>query len=76
MYVIWRSVIYIAVSYMYIYVYIYQGQLGFRLSLCRLMMCANNRLYYGLMVVLVCLHSTLLHYHHCADVFESIEVLK
>ena len=40
------------------------------------MMCANNRVHYGLMVTLVCLHLTLTHYHHYAGVSEGIELLK
>ena len=45
----------------YTYMYIPGKQF---LSLCNLTMCANNRVYYGLMVVFVCLHTTLPHYHH------------
>ena len=41
----------------------------FLLLLCSLMMCANDRVHYGPMVV--CLHITLAHYHHYADVCES-----
>ena len=41
-----------------------------------LMMCANNGVYYDLMVVLICLHITLPHYDHHADVSEGIELLK
>ena len=40
------------------------------------MICANDRVYYGPMVVFVCLHTTLPHYHHYADVSEGIERLK
>ena len=62
-------------SYAFGFVYIYiPGQLGFVLLLCSLMMCTNNRVHYGLMVVLVCLHITLLHYHNHADVSGSIEI--
>ena len=41
-----------------------------------LMVCANNWVHYGLMVVLVCLHIKLPDYHHYADVSESIELFK
>ena len=44
------------------------------LLLCSLMMCANNRVHSGLMVVFVCLHITLPHYHHYADISEGIEL--
>ena len=37
---------------------------------------ANNLVHCDLMVVLVCLHFTLPHYHHYADVSEGIEFLK
>ena len=47
-----------------------------RLSLCSIRMCANDRVYYGSMVVLVCLHITLPHYHHYTDVSESIGLVK
>ena len=33
---------------------------------------ANNRVYYAPMVVCVCLHIPLPHYHHCANVSRSI----
>ena len=36
----------------------------FLLLLCSPMMCINNRAHYGLVVVFVCLHNTLLHYHY------------
>ena len=53
------------------------GKPGFvPLLLCILIMCANNRVHYGPMVVFVCLHITLQHYHHYKGVFESIELLK
>ena len=35
----------------------------------------NIQVHYGPMVVLICLHITLLHYHHSA-VSEGIELLK
>ena len=48
-----------------------------RLSLlCSLMMCANNRVHYGLMVVYGYLHITLPHHHHHSDLSEGIELLK
>ena len=40
------------------------------------MMCANNRVHYGPMVVYGYLHITLPHYHHYADLSEGIELLK
>ena len=46
------------------------------LSLCSLVICTNNRVRYGPMVVVISLHITLPHYHHYADVSESIELLK
>ena len=38
-------------------------------------MCAINRVHYGPVVVFVCLHITLPHYHHSADVSEGVELL-
>ena len=51
--------------HIYIYIYI-PGKLEnvVPLSPCSLMMCANNRVHFGPMVVFVCLHSTRPHYHH------------
>ena len=46
------------------------------LSLCSLVICANNRVCYGPIIVSVSLHIALPHYLHYADVSESIEVLK
>ena len=46
------------------------------LLLCSLMMCENNRVHYDPMVVFVCLHITLPHYHHYTDKSEGIELLK
>ena len=40
------------------------------------MICENSRRHYGPMVIFVCLHFTLLHYHHCADVYEGFEFLQ
>ena len=69
--------------YMYIYIYlcvcIYISRDGWVLFFyyCAVLWCALiNRVHYGLMVVLVCLYITLLHYHHYADVSGSIEFLK
>ena len=65
-----------AVGFIYGYI---PGQLGivsFIYILCSLMMCVNNQVHYGLMVVFVCLHITLPYYHHYADVSEGIELLK
>ena len=41
----------------------------FLLLLCSLIMCANNRVHYGL-IALICLHITLPHYHNHADISE------
>ena len=46
------------------------------LLLCSRMMCANNKVHYDSMVVFVCLHITLPHYHRYTDLSESIELLK
>ena len=46
------------------------------LLLCNLMMCANDRVHYGPMIVFVCLHITVPHYHHYADISEGIGLLK
>ena len=40
------------------------------------MMSANNRIRFGLQIVLVCLYSTQSHYHHCANLSEDIELIK
>ena len=40
------------------------------------MMCANDGVHYGPMAAFVCLHITLPHHHHHADVYEGIEFLK
>ena len=34
-------------------------------------MCPNSRIYSGMMIIFVCLHFTLSHYHHYADVSET-----
>ena len=53
------------------------GKLGFVYFVTvQFTMYANNQVPYGLMVILVCLHLTLPHYHHYADVSEGIEILK
>ena len=44
--------------------------------LCSLMMCSNNWVHYGPMVIFICLHITLPHYRHYAHISESIELLK
>ena len=48
----------------------------FLLLLCSLTMCANNRVHYDPMVVFLCLHITLPHYHHYSDLPEGIGLLK
>ena len=40
------------------------------------MMCANNWIYYDLLVIFICWHITLPHYLHYADISEGIELLK
>ena len=42
------------------------------LLLCSLMVCAKDRVQYGPLAWLVCLHITLPHYHHYADVSKSM----
>ena len=39
-------------------------------------MCANDKVHYDPMVVFVYFHTTLPHYHHYADLSESIDLLK
>lgn len=39
------------------------------------MMCANENVHFGLKIVFVCLHITLPHYHHYAEISEDIELL-
>ena len=39
-------------------------------------MCANNKIHFRSMVVFVCLHFTLPHYHNYANVSECIDLLK
>ena len=36
----------------------------------------NSRIRFGLQIVLVCLYRAPSHYHHCANLFESIELMK
>ena len=67
-------------THIYIYIYMYVYNLGttgscFFLLLCNLMMCANNQVHYGLVIVLICLNITLIHYHHYADVSQGFEIL-
>ena len=38
--------------------------------------CPNIRIRFGLQIVLVCLYSTLSHYHHCANLSEGIWIYK
>ena len=40
------------------------------------MVCENDRVHYGLWVVFPCLHITLSHYQHYADLSEGIVILK
>ena len=46
------------------------------LSLCSLMMCANNKSHYDPIIIFVCLYITPPHYNHYADLSESIDLLK
>ena len=52
--------------------HIYPEEAGF----CFFMMCTNYQVHYGQMVVFVCLHITLHHYHHYRDALEWIKLLK
>ena len=62
-------------SYAVRFIYI-PGKLGFvPLLLCTIMVCEYDRVHYDLIVVFVCLRITLHHYHHYADVSESIELV-
>ena len=54
--------------------YTYHGKVF--LLLCSLMMCKNSRVHYGPMVVFVCVHITMPHYHRYADFSEGVELLK
>ena len=54
----------------------YERIYHYLLLLCSLMMCANNRVHHGPIVVFVCFHITLPQYHHYADLSESIDFLK
>ena len=45
------------------------------LSLCSLMMCANNPVYCDRMIAFVCLRITILH-HHYANIYEGNELIK
>ena len=40
------------------------------------MMSANNRIRFALQIVFVCLYITPSHYHHCANLFEDIALIK
>ena len=39
-------------------------------------MSAKTRIRFGLKIVFVCLYITLSHYHHCANLFADIELMK
>ena len=58
--------------------HIYPGKARFCgfLLLRSLMRCANNWVHYDTMVVFVCLHIILPHYHKYAELSEGIELLK
>ena len=71
-------IFYLSLSlYIYIYIYISRERRDL-LSIVDVqsMVLANERIYYGLWVVFVCLQITPSHYHHYADLSEGIEVLK
>ena len=75
--VVLPSYLYMYIYIIYIYIYISRESWGFRLwLLCSLMICTNNRVHCGLMVVYGHLHITLLHYRRYADLPECIELLK
>ena len=40
------------------------------------MMGSNSRIRFGLQIVFVCLYITPSHYHHCANLFEDIELIE
>ena len=68
-----------AVSCIYIYIYIYIEWDGWdfvSFLLCSLVICANNPVHNDPMVVFLCLHITLPHYHYHIDLGEGIELLK
>ena len=44
--------------------------------LVQFMMSANIRIRFGLQIILVRLYNTSSHYHHCANLFEGIELIK
>ena len=56
--------------------HIYPEKARLCVLLCNLMMCAHDGMHNDSMVVFVCLHITLPHYHHYADISEGIELLK
>ena len=63
--------------HIYLYIHIsWESWVLFLDLLCSLMMCANNRVHYGLIVIYGYLHITLPEYHHYADLSESIELQK
>lgn len=64
----------VSVSFIYIYP-ISESWVLFRLLLRIFMMCANENVHFGLKIVFVCLHITLPHYHHYAEISEDIELL-
>ena len=65
-------------SVSYIYIYIYPGKAGFCVFYhCAVLWCAQIiRVGYDPVVVFVCLHITLPHYHHYADLSEGIKLFK
>ena len=40
------------------------------------MISANSLIHFGLQIMFVCLYITPSHYHHCATIFEDIELIK
>ena len=74
-----RTYLYIYIIYLfhiYIYTYDIPGKLGF-LSFITMQSCdACNKVRYDPMVIVVCVQITLHHYHYCADLYESLGLLK
>ena len=64
-------------SYSVTYCIYLPGKLGFVLIIiAQFMRSANSRIRFGLQIVFVCLYVTPFHYHHCANLFEDIELIK
>ena len=73
------GVIVLSYSVIYIYIYIYISREHRDLVSVidvQSMVCANDRIHYGLHVVFVCLQITASHYNYYADLSKGIELLK